>query len=161
MVLGSEPLRVSSGTGHLHLRQVTRLCDDGDQTTILTSRFDLETVEVAYRMFERRRQENFFKYMRDEFEIDALAEHAVEPDDLTRTVPNPVRRDLDTQIKAARAEEATLAHKYGRAALDNPEAKRPTTRGFKIAHDKIGNALRKATQRVAPLGPRLGSSRLH
>ncbi len=130
---------------------MTRLCDDGHQTTILTSRLDLETVEVAYRMFERWRQENFFKYMRDEFEIDALAEHAVEPDDPTRTVPNPARRDLDTQLKAARAEETKLAQKYGRAALDNPEAKRPTARGFKIAHGKIGNALRKATQRIAAL----------
>lgn len=143
--------RVPLLKGHLRLRQVTRLCDDGHQTTILTSRLDLRTVEVAYRMFERWRQENFFKYMRDEFEIDALAEHAVEPDDPTRTVPNPARRDLDTQIKAARAEETKLAQQYGRAALDNPEAKRPTARGFKIAHGKIGNALREATQRIASL----------
>jgi hypothetical protein len=102
-------------------------------------------------MFERWRQENFFKYMRDEFEIDALAEHAVEPDDPTRTVPNPARRDLDTQLKAARAEETKLAQKYGRAALENPEAKRPTARGFKIAHGKTGKALRKATERVQEL----------
>lgn len=27
--------------------------------------------EVAYRMFERWRQENFFKYMREEFLLDA------------------------------------------------------------------------------------------
>jgi hypothetical protein len=137
--------------GQLRLRQVTRFCNDGHQTTILTSRFDLKAVEVAYRMFERWRQENFFKYMRDEFEIDALAEHAVEPDDPTRTVPNPARRDLDTQLKAARAEETKLAQKYGRAALDNPEAKRPTARGFKIAHGKTGKALRKATERVKEL----------
>lgn len=89
--------------------------------------------------------------MRDEFEIDALAEHAVEPDDPTRTVPNPARRDLDTQLKAARVEEAKLAQRYGRAALDNPEAQRPTARGFKIAHGKIGKALREATERVAAL----------
>jgi transposase len=137
--------------GHLKLRQVTRLSADGHQTTILTSRLDLKAIEVAYRMFERWRQENFFKYMRDEFEIDALAEHAVEPDDPTRTVPNPARRDLDAQIKAARAEESKLAQKYGRAALDNPEAARPTARGFKIAHGKIGKALRAATDRVAEL----------
>ena len=89
--------------------------------------------------------------MRDEFEIDALAEHAVEPDDPTRTVPNPARRDLDTQLKAARAEEAKLAQRYGRAALDNPEARRPTARGFKIAHGKLGQALRAASERVAAL----------
>lgn len=49
--------RVPLLKGHLRLRQVTRLCDDGHQTTILTSRLDLKAAEVAYRMFERWRQE--------------------------------------------------------------------------------------------------------
>jgi transposase len=143
--------RVPLLKGNLRLRQVTRLCNDRHQTSILTSRLDLKAAEVAYRMFERWRQENFFKYMRDEFEIDALAEYAVEPDDPTRSVPNPARRDLDTQIKAARAEEAKLAQQYGRSALNNPEAQRPTARGFKIAHGKTGKAMRDATERVAAL----------
>ena len=47
--------------GKLRLRQVTRLCDDGHQTQVITSRWDLRDIEVAYRMFERWRQENFFK----------------------------------------------------------------------------------------------------
>ncbi|MBM4200860.1 MAG: helix-turn-helix domain-containing protein, partial [Gammaproteobacteria bacterium] len=129
--------RIKLLDGRLRLRQVTRLTDDGHQTPILTSRFDLSAIEVAYRMFERWRQENFFKYMRDEFEIDALVEHAIEPDDPTRTVPNPARRAVGDQISVARAEEAKLAQEYGRAALDNPEAQRPTARGFKIAHGKL------------------------
>jgi len=137
--------------GQLRLRQVTRLTDDGHQTPILTSRQDLKAIEVAYRMFERWRQENFFKYMRDEYEIDALAEHAVEPDDPTRTVPNPARRALDKQLAAARAEEGKLAQAYGKAALDNPEAQRPTARGFKIAHGKLGKALRAARERIEAL----------
>ena len=86
--------RVSLLDGSLRLRQVTRLTEGNHQTSILTSRFDLRAIEVAYRMFERWRQENFFKYMRDEFAIDALSEHATEPDDPTRTVPNPTRRAL-------------------------------------------------------------------
>lgn len=137
--------------GELVLRQVTRLTDDGHQTQILTSRSDLKAVEVAYRMFERWRQENFFKYMRDEFAIDSLVEHAAEPDDPARTVPNPARRALDAQLKTARAEEAKLAKAYGEAALDNPESERPTARGFKIAHGKLGKQLRAAKARVAEI----------
>jgi len=46
--------------GKLRLRQVTRLAEDDDhQTPILTSRRDLSPVEVAQRMFDRWRQENF------------------------------------------------------------------------------------------------------
>ena len=51
--------------GRLRLRQVTRLTESGHQTPIITSRRDLAPAEVAYRMFERWRQENFFKYLRE------------------------------------------------------------------------------------------------
>jgi hypothetical protein len=72
--------------GALRLRQVTRLSDDGHQTQIVTSRVDLDAAEVAFRMFGRWRQENFFKYGREEFALDALADYQIEPDDPTRTV---------------------------------------------------------------------------
>jgi hypothetical protein len=32
-------------------------------------------------MFERWRQENFFKYMREEFLLDALIDYQIEPED--------------------------------------------------------------------------------
>jgi hypothetical protein len=134
--------------GELRLRQVTRLCDDGHQTQIVTSLWRLSDVEIAHRMFDRWRQENFFKYMREEFLLDALVDYHVEPDDPTRTVPNPERRALDAKIRAARAEVAKLEQDYGAAALDNPESKRRTMRGFKIAHGKIGRQLRAARKRL-------------
>jgi prepilin-type processing-associated H-X9-DG protein len=80
--------------GKLRLRQVTRLCDDGHQTQVITSRWDLRDIEIAYRMFERWRQENFFKYMREEFLLDALIDYQIEPENPTRTIPNPERRAL-------------------------------------------------------------------
>ncbi len=150
--LHDHAVRFLAGT--LRLRQVTRLGDNGHQTQVITSRWDLTDIEVAYRMFERWRQENFFKYMRDEFLLDALADYRVEPDDPTRTVPNPARKKLDTEIRAARAVVATSEQAYGAAALDNPEARRPTMRGFKIAHGKIGQELRAARERLAALHAR-------
>jgi prepilin-type processing-associated H-X9-DG protein len=137
--------------GKLRLRQVTRLTDDGHQTPVITSRWDLAAIEVAYRMFERWRQENFFKYLREEFLLDALVDYHVEPDDPTRTVPNPTRRDADKEIRAARAEVAKLEQAYGAAAVENPEKRRPTMRGFKIAHGQIGKRLRAARDHVAQL----------
>jgi hypothetical protein len=147
--LHDQPVRFLKGT--LRLRQVTRLCDDGHQTQVLTSRWDLKDIEVAYRMFERWRQENFFKYMREEFLVDALADYHVEADDPTRTVPNPERRALDKDIHAARAEVAELEQAYGAAAVDNAESRRPTMRGFKIAHGSIGKPLRAAREHLAEL----------
>jgi hypothetical protein len=126
------------------------LCDGGHQTNV-TSRWDLRDIEVAYRMFERWRQENFFKYMREEFLLDALVDYQIEPEDPTRTIPNPERRALDKEIQAARADLAKLEREYGAAAAANAEQRRPTMRGFKIAHGKLGNQLRSARARVSRL----------
>jgi Transposase protein len=137
--------------GRLRLRQVTRLCDTGHQTQVITSRWDLCDIEVADRMFERWRQENFFKYMREEFLLDALVDYRIEPEDPTRTIPNPERRALDKEIRLARADLARLEREYGAAAADNAEQRRPTMRGFKIAHGGLGKQLRTARARVAQL----------
>ncbi|OGL27930.1 MAG: hypothetical protein A3G44_06930 [Candidatus Rokubacteria bacterium RIFCSPLOWO2_12_FULL_73_47] len=138
--------------GKLRLRQVTRRSEDGHQTPILTSRRDLSAFDVASRMFARWRQENFFKYLREEYALDALVDYAVVPDDPTREVPNPRWRDLDTQLRQARAELARLATEYGAEAFVNPERARPTMRGFKIAQGKLGHQIRAALKRVTSLG---------
>ena len=148
-LLHDQPVRFLKGK--LRLRQVTRLCDTGHQTQVITSRWDLRDIEVAYRMFDRWRQENFFKYMREEFLLDALIDYQIEPEDPTRTIPNPERRALDKQIQAARADLAKLEREYGAAAAANAEQRRPTMRGFKIAHSKLGKQLRTARARVAQL----------
>ncbi len=137
--------------GKLRLRQVTRLADDGHQTAVITSRWDLTDIQVAYRMFQRWRQENFFKYLREEYLLDALVDYEVEPDDPTRPVPNPERRAVDKQVHIVQAEVARLEQAFGAAAANNPESRRPTMRGFKIAHGKLGKQLRAAQQRLADL----------
>jgi transposase len=148
-LLHDQPVRFLKGK--LRLRQVTRLCDTGHQTQVITSRWDLRDIEVAYRMFERWRQENFFKYMREEFLLDALVDYQIEPEDPTRTIPNPERRSLDKQIQAARADLGRLEREYGAAVVANAEQRRPTMRGFKIAHRKLGKQLQAARLRVVQL----------
>jgi transposase len=148
-LLYDQPVRFLKGK--LRLRQVTRLCDGGHQTNVITSRWDLRDIDVAYRMFDRWRQENFFKYMREEFLLDALVDYQIEPEDPTRTIPNPERRALDKEIRVARADVARLEQELGAAAASNAEKRRPTMRGFKIAHGRLGKELRKARVRVSQL----------
>lgn len=147
--LNDQPILLLKGK--LRLRQVTRLSDNGHQTPIITSRWDLRDIVVAYRMFERWRQENFFKYLREEFAIDALVDYQVEPDDPSRSVPNPAWKELDMEVKAARLALAKLEKEFGIAAIDNSERRRQTMRGFKIAHGKLGKKIRAARTRVAEL----------
>ncbi len=118
-VLADQEVRLLKGK--LRLRQVTRLMENGHQTPILTSRRDLAAAQVAYRMFDRWRQENFFKYLREEYALDALAEYAAVPDDPTREVPNPAWAALDAQLRQAWARVDRLQSEYGLEALNNLE----------------------------------------
>ena len=102
-------------------------------------------------MFERRRQENFFNYLREEYALDALVEYATEPDDPAHEVPNPKRNVLDGRLRQARAALKILPAEYGLKALLNPESRRPTMRGFKIAHGKLGKKIIQAVKRCREL----------
>ena len=115
------------------MREVRRRCASGHQTAIVTTRADLAIEVVAARMFERWTQENFFRYMRQHFALDALVTYAVEPADPERTIPNPARRAIAKALTTSRAALTELEQAYGRQARTNPEAQRPTMRGFKIA----------------------------
>jgi hypothetical protein len=151
-VLADQEVRLLKGK--LRLRQVTRLMENGHQTPILTSRRDLPAAQVAYRMFERWRQENFFKYLREEYALDALVEYAAVPDDPTREVPNPAWTAMDPQLRQAQAHLDRLQAEYGLEALTNLEDQRRTMRGFKTAHGKLGQKIWNAWQRVLQLEKR-------
>jgi len=107
------------------MREIRRLSKDGHQSAILTTRQDLPAAAIADRMFARWRQENFFKYMQAEFNIDHLSTYATEPADPERSVPNPERTRLE---KALKAKQAQLGRAHVRQAAQErdgvPEAKR-------------------------------------
>jgi hypothetical protein len=137
--------------GKLWLRQVSRLNRPGHQTHIVTSRQDLPPVTIAYRMFERWRQENFFKYMSAEYALDALVDYGVEKDDLERLVPNPKRKAIKRERAKIKAKRERLEQEYGINALNNEETIRPTMRGFKIANSAVGRKIEGLRQKEVEL----------
>jgi hypothetical protein len=150
-VLADQEVRLLRGK--LRLRQVTRLREHDHQTAVLTSRRDLPALEVAYRMFERWRQENFFKYLAEEYALDALAEHDAIPDDPAREVPNPARKALDEPIRAARTELLRLQAEYGLGAFVQleGEAGAVTLRSLKNVQASLARTVRSALQRLKDL----------
>src|ERR1035441_1238714 len=151
-VLADQEVRLLNGK--LRLRQITRLRDNGHQTPILTSRRDLPAAQVAYRMFDRLRQENFFKYLREEYALDALVEYAAVPDDPAREVPNPAWVAVDAKLRQAYAGLDRLQAEYGLEAFTNLEQQRRSMRGFKTAHGKLGQKIWSAWQKVEQLEKR-------
>ena len=128
------------------MREVRRLCDDGHQTSVMTTRRDLSLETVALRMFSRWQQENFFRYMRHEFALDHLPTTAVEPADPERSVPNPAVKEKKRELAQAKTCLKKAEQAYGQKAYDNTEQKRRTVRGFKISYAELGRKIRRVRE---------------
>jgi transposase-like protein len=115
------------------LRQVTRRVPARGgglrQIHALTTRQDLAAGEVCWRLTLRWREENYFRYARTHFALDALDSHAARPDDPGRLVPNPAKKAATAQVR--RAEALAQAAEAGRDAtllqLRSPAPGQPVT----------------------------------
>ena len=79
------------------------LADTTRQVRILTPREpgELPAAAVIYRMTSRWREENYFRYGRAHFALDALDTYAITPEDPARMVPNPAKKTAAAAVKAA------------------------------------------------------------
>ena len=148
---GTRAKGAKSRKRYLWMREVRVARDDGRQTPILTNRQDLSAAMVAYRMFHRWRQENYFKYMAEEFALDALVEYGAEDLPQTTDRRNPEWLRLTRQLKNVRAEVKRLESELGKQAAANHETTRPTMRGFKIAHAGLRREIERAETKIEPL----------
>jgi transposase len=134
----------------LVLRLIVRASPGGHQTPILTNRTDLSAAQVAYRMAARWRQENYFKYAREHFALDALDSYDDTPDDPTRMVPNPAKANAGEQVSGARAQLAA-AHGGVVDAIDAAgiRARLPGSGGKATVDPAAGQALSAAISDLA------------
>ena len=124
------PLYGPAGTGESHaalaegtielqngfrVRQIRRRLDSGHQPALITTHPQLPMAQVAGALFSRWSQENFFKYMRQEFNLDASPTHALEPVDPEARVVNPVRREVEKSIRRLRSRIAGMHARIRRA----------------------------------------------
>jgi transposase-like protein len=150
-LLADRAVRIaySSGKRYFACRQVTRLDEvTGHQTQVLTTRGDEDAALVAHAMFSRWRQENFFKYMRAHYGIDALDAYETVPDDAARLVANPARRDADRSVREARAAIALAEEAEGRASVAGQAPTAEIGAAFAAARDELSR--REATARSLP-----------
>jgi hypothetical protein len=141
------------GRKTITLRQIVRLSPDGHQTHILTSRLDLSAGEIAARMFNRWRQENYFRYARHHFALDALDTYTTVDDDPQRSVPNPAKRAAQRRVRQLEQvvadAEATLGRHRNTRQLAGSLDELDTTL------DEIRGQLDAARQTVADTPARL------
>lgn len=97
----SKPAKEKKKRAGLWVREVRKLGKSGHQTSLISTAYGLPGPECAGRLFSRWCQENFFRYMMENYAIDALNEYSTEKIPGTvNPVVNPVWRDLDRQHKS-------------------------------------------------------------
>jgi len=85
-----------------HMREIRRLCNDNHQTSIVTTNKKLSVIKIASCMFARWAQENFFRYMRQDYALDKIIQYSIDELDNNIKVVNPEYNKVDYNIKKER-----------------------------------------------------------
>jgi len=93
---------------NIKVREIRKLSQSGHQTAIISTDFRRDITHCAAAMFARWCQENFFRYMREHYNLDGLADYSTDILPGSTRVVNPQYRELDSEV---RKQAARLARK--------------------------------------------------
>jgi hypothetical protein len=94
--LAERGTKLSNG---LWVREFRKLCESGHQTAFLSTDYRAPAAVLAPAMFGRWSQENFFRYMRQSFNLDGLVDYRSDTVPDTIMVVNPAHRVLDGEVR--------------------------------------------------------------
>ena len=96
------------------MREIRKLTSSGHQTSLISTDYAGTSPQDAGRLFSRWSQENFFRYAREHFGIDLLAEYGTEEiPETKKPVVNPLWREMDRRSRSLKSQ---LIHRQARFA---------------------------------------------
>jgi len=120
MMLREKPVELNN----VPMREIRRLSGD-HQTSVITTNKKLSVDMVACYMFSRWTQENFFKYLRQDYDFDRLIQYAVEQIDKEFVVNNPEYNNITYKLGKLREKisrrKAVLYELYEKNLKDDLE----------------------------------------
>ena len=108
--------------GGPEMREIRRLLDGGRQMPLVATGFGMPLQDAAGALFSRWAQENYFKYMREEFNLDALPVHGLAELDPEAEIVNPAWRELDRGIRQRQAKLGPRRNRIARLLRGEPSA---------------------------------------
>lgn len=102
----------------LWVREIRKLNDNDHQTSVISTHYLMKKNQIASSMFARWSQENFFRYMRMNYNIDALVDYCLDDIPDTTQVVNPVYRELDSQIRSLNGKLSRRLGQFGAINLE-------------------------------------------
>ena len=109
------------------MREVRKLTGSGHQTSVITTNYKIPAALIALYMFSRWAQENFFKYMRQEYDIDRIIQYGVDELDKTIMVVNQEYSILTQKLKKLRERKARRQAKLYALKTENIEGEMDQT----------------------------------
>jgi len=98
MELAEKEIKINE----VNLREVRKKSESGHQTSIVSTNKKLSLILIAIHMFSRWAQENFFKYLIHEYDLDRIVNYIVNPIDEDFHVVNPIYSKLTNSLKKLR-----------------------------------------------------------
>lgn len=141
----SLPLR--GGKTRLELRQICKKTPTGTQIPILTSQTSVSAAELCWRIGARWRQENYFRYAREHFNLDSLDSYTDQGDNPDRLVPNPVKKQATARVETARTDLAA-AHRALADAITDAAHRAGTSGGAATVNPNPPKAITQAQRRL-------------
>jgi hypothetical protein len=109
----------------LWVREIRKCIQNGHQTSLLSTDYLTDLRPIAAELFSRWSQENFFKYMLENYNLDKLIDYSTESIPETTRVINPQYRAIEGQIKSTQATLAKHMNEFAalhlEAAIDPPQ----------------------------------------
>ena len=109
--------------GGYWFREIRRKGETGHQTSIVTTHPTLESNFIAGRMFGRWSQENFFRYLIEDYDFDKMVSFGIEPVDPDKEIVNPQYRKINHQLKKLREKIQRIEARFFpliQLAIDQP-----------------------------------------
>ncbi len=97
----------------LWVREIRKLSERGHQTAILATDYQANLTVIGARMFARWSQENYFKYMREHYGLDKLADYSTEEITEPMQVVNPAYRDMDGKVRSQVGKLSRMMAQFG------------------------------------------------
>jgi len=120
------------------VREIRKKSESGHQTAIITTNFMLSMVMIGLYMFARWSQENFFKYMIENFGIDTLVSYLKTKVSDTAQLINPQYRETETEQRKLTSKLNTRKSKFATLVLD----------GETIEENKMKKYLKKKSELI-------------
>ena len=105
-------------SNRLWLREIRKLSPSGRQTAILSTDYRAPAERLAPAMFARWSQENFFRYMRQSYNLDSLVDYQTAPIPETTKVVNPAYRAVDGKVRKTVASLSRKIAEFGASSLE-------------------------------------------